>query len=140
MQDLTPSEIEALSRAMGNSFVEKPNPAVSTKQKLEKKTPGTPTSSISRAQFSQVQEEPAASLNPSPLQDHLMDMKVQIDVIFGRRKMALGDLMQLHQGSIIELNKLAGEPVDIEANGKLIGRGEIVVVENNFGVKIIEFT
>lgn len=138
MQDLTPSEIEALSRAMGSSFVEKVSPSKSKQKTFEKKNYIPPTSAVSHAQFSQAREESTPS-DQSSLQDQLMDIKIQVDVIFGRKKMPLGNLMQLHQGSIIELNKLAGEPVDIEANGKLIAHGEVVVVENHFGVKITEF-
>ena len=56
----------------------------------------------------------------------------------GRTKMIINDLLKLSQGSIIELNKMAGEPVEIYVNGKLMGRGEVVVVNERFGVRLTE--
>lgn len=56
----------------------------------------------------------------------------------GRTKMPINDLLKLTQGSIIELNKMAGEPVEIYVNGKLMGRGEVVVVNDRFGVRLTE--
>ncbi|MGC8971029.1 MAG: flagellar motor switch protein FliN [bacterium] len=70
--------------------------------------------------------------------DLLKDVPIQISVELGRTKMLIKDLLALSSGSIIELDKLAGEPVDILVNGKLIAKGEVVVIDENFGVRIIE--
>ncbi len=56
----------------------------------------------------------------------------------GRARMLISELLQLGQGSVIELNKLAGDPVEVFVNQKLIARGEVVVVNEKFGVKMIE--
>ncbi|MGB9682396.1 MAG: flagellar motor switch protein FliN [bacterium] len=77
-------------------------------------------------------KEPASNL------DLLIDVPIQVSVELGRTKMLIKDILVLSPGSIIELEKLAGEPVDILANGKLIAKGEVVVIDENFGVRITE--
>ncbi len=70
--------------------------------------------------------------------DNLLDISVEISVEIGRTKMPIGQLLSLSKGSIIELDKIAGESVDILVNGKLLGKGEIVVVNERLGVRIVE--
>jgi len=70
--------------------------------------------------------------------DSLLDIPVEISVEIGRTKMAIGELLSLSKGSIIELNKVAGEPVDIYVNEKLLGKGEMVVVNERLGVRIMD--
>jgi flagellar motor switch protein FliN len=70
--------------------------------------------------------------------DSLLDIPVEISVEIGRTKMVIGELLSLSKGSIIELNKIAGESVDIYVNGKLLGKGEIVVVNERLGVRIMD--
>lgn len=66
----------------------------------------------------------------------LFDIPLQVTVELGRTTKVVKDILELSSGSIIELDKLAGEPVDILVNGKLIAKGEVVVIEENFGVRI----
>lgn len=80
------------------------------------------------------EDRPAASRNL----DFLADVDLQITVELGRAQMPLRDVLALSPGSVVELDKLAGEPVDILINGKLIGRGEVVVIEDMFGVRVTE--
>lgn len=68
----------------------------------------------------------------------LMDVLLQITVEVGRTRLSIQDLLQLGQGSVIELEKLAGEPLDIFVNGKIIARGEAVIVNEKFGVRLTE--
>jgi flagellar motor switch protein FliN/FliY len=68
----------------------------------------------------------------------LFDVPLNVSVELGRRKYSLRDILNFHQGSMIQLDKLAGEPVDIYVNGRLIARGEVVVIDENFGVRITE--
>ena len=70
--------------------------------------------------------------------DFLLDIPFVISVELGRTKIILNDLLQLGQGSVIELTKLAGEPLEILINNKLIARGEAVVVNEKFGVRITD--
>ncbi len=68
----------------------------------------------------------------------LLDIPLEISVEIGRTKMLLGDLLQITQGSTIELDKLESEPVEILVNGRHIARGEIVLMGDKFGVRIID--
>ena len=68
--------------------------------------------------------------------DFILDIPLELSVELGKTKMLVNDLLQLGQGSIIELNKLAGEPLEVYINRKLIARGEVVVVNEKFGARI----
>ncbi len=70
--------------------------------------------------------------------DLIMDLPLQVVVELGHAKMLINDLLQIGQGSVIELNKQVGEPLDVLVNGKLVARGEVVVVKDRFGVRITE--
>lgn len=68
----------------------------------------------------------------------LMDIPLEISVELGRVRMLVKDVLDLGTGSIVEIDKLAGEPVDVMVNGRPVARGEVVVIEDNFGVRITE--
>ncbi|MDA8083603.1 MAG: flagellar motor switch protein FliN [Nitrospiraceae bacterium] len=70
--------------------------------------------------------------------DFLLDIPLEISVELGRAKMLIKDLLQLGQGSVVELEKLAGEPMEILVNNKLVARGEVVVVNEKFGVRLTD--
>ncbi len=70
--------------------------------------------------------------------DLIMDVQMRVSVELGRSSMSVEDILALGPGSVVELNKLAGEPVDILVNDHLIARGEVVVVDENFGVRVTE--
>ena len=70
--------------------------------------------------------------------DFILDIPLELTVELGRTKMMVNDLLQLGQGSIVELNKLAGEPLEICINSKLVARGEAVVVNEKFGVRLTD--
>ncbi|RYG20895.1 flagellar motor switch protein FliN [bacterium] len=70
--------------------------------------------------------------------DILMDIPLDISVELGRTRLVVRDVVDLGVGSIVEIDKAAGEPVDIIVNGRLVARGEVVVIEDNFGVRITE--
>jgi len=70
--------------------------------------------------------------------DFLLDVPVTVTVELGRTSMVIRDALSLGGGSVVELNKLAGEPVDVLINNKLVARAEVVVVNENFGVKVID--
>lgn len=79
-----------------------------------------------------------ASVNMPSNIDILMDVQMVLTVELGRTKKYVKDIFQLGEGSIIELDKLAGEPVDLLVNGKLIAKGEVVVIDENFGVRVTD--
>jgi flagellar motor switch protein FliN/FliY len=68
----------------------------------------------------------------------LLDVPLQVTVELGRRKMRIGELLALVKGSVIELDKVAGEPLDVRVNDKLVARGEAVVVNDKFGVRLTD--
>jgi len=68
----------------------------------------------------------------------LMDVSMQLTVELGRTKMLIKDILGMGEGTIVELDKLAGEPVDLLVNGKLIAKGEVVVIDENFGVRVTD--
>jgi len=70
--------------------------------------------------------------------DLLMDLQLQVSIELGRTKLFIKNILELGQGSVIELNKLSGEPVDIYVNEKKFAEGEVVVVDENFGVRITD--
>lgn len=70
--------------------------------------------------------------------DFLLDVTLQVTVEVGRARMTIQDLLQLGQGSVVELEKLAGEPLDIFINGKQVARGEAVIVNEKFGVRLTD--
>lgn len=70
--------------------------------------------------------------------DLILDIPLKVTVELGRTKMVVSELLNLGQGSVIELNKLAGEPMEILVNDKLVARGEAVVVNEKFGVRLTD--
>jgi flagellar motor switch protein FliN len=68
----------------------------------------------------------------------LLDVPLEISVELGRVKMMVREVLDLGTGSIIEVDKAAGEPVDVMVNGRLVAKGEVVVIEDNFGVRVTE--
>ena len=84
-------------------------------------------------------KSPTASDSKRPPNlDFILDIPLKLSVELGRTKLLINDLLQLGQGSVIELNKLAGEPLEVLVNDKLIARGEAVVVNEKFGVRITD--
>lgn len=91
--------------------------------------------------FQQVKFSSLTQQDNPPLEGNiglLMDVPLQVKVELGRTKKLIRDILDLGPGSVIELDRLAGEPVDVFVNTKLIAKGEVVVIDENFGVRIIE--
>lgn len=70
--------------------------------------------------------------------EFIMDIPLQLTVELGRTKLLVRDVLQLNQGSVVELTKLAGEPLDVFVNSKLVARGEAVVVNDKFGIRLLD--
>lgn len=81
---------------------------------------------------------PAASLPEGASLDLLLDVPLSVTVELGRARMSVRHLLSLSAGSVIELAKLAGEPLDVLVNGKAVARGEAVMVNEKFGVRLTE--
>lgn len=77
------------------------------------------------------------SQNPGSL-DFILDIPLEITVELGRCKMVINELLKLGQGSVIELSKLAGETLEVRANQKLVARGEVVVMNDKYAIRLTE--
>jgi len=70
--------------------------------------------------------------------DMLMDIPVEVSMEIGKAKISIRDLLQLNRGSVVELDRLAGEPLDVLVNGTQIAHGEVVVVDDKFGIRLTD--
>ena len=70
--------------------------------------------------------------------DFILDIPLDVSAELGRTRLLINELLQLGQGSVVELNKLAGEPLEVFVNGKLVARGEAVVINEKFGVRLTD--
>jgi flagellar motor switch protein FliN len=139
--DTLQAEIDAARLAAGvMTEVESAEPAAAPTLVAERRAPtpaAPPPTAVHPVQFMPLTPE------PTPI-DHahgielLMDVALEVSVELGRSHMSIGEILALRTGSVIELEKLAGEPVDVSVNGTLIARGEVVVVDEKFGVRITE--
>ncbi len=80
----------------------------------------------------------AASIDNNANLDVILNIPVQVSLELGRAKMDLRDLLQLGQGSVVELERMIDEPLDVLVNGTLVARGEVVVVDNKFGIRLTD--
>ncbi|MBM7618997.1 flagellar motor switch protein FliN/FliY [Bacillus tianshenii] len=95
------------------------------------------TVNVQPAVFSNFETAAVAEAEPNNL-NMLMDIPLQVTVELGRTRRSVKDILELSSGSVIELDKLAGEPVDILVNNKLIAQGEVVVIDESFGVRVTD--
>jgi flagellar motor switch protein FliN/FliY len=129
--DMSPDELmamweEALKEAQTKEAQPKEPSAPSKKE--------TPSSQPAKLE----ELSPAQRTGTYPELEFILDIPLEISAEIGRTKMLIRDLLKLNQGSVIELEKFAGEPVEIYVNGKLMAKGEVVVVSDKFGVRITE--
>lgn len=82
--------------------------------------------------------KPADSNGPGPELDVILDIPVRISMEVGATQIPIRNLLQLNQGSVVELDRLAGEPLDVMVNGTLIAHGEVVMVNDKFGIRLTD--
>jgi len=92
---------------------------------------------VSPAQF-QTFSQPTVSANTPENINLIMDVPLEVTVELGRTKKSIADILDFAPGTIIELDKIAGEPIDVLVNGKFVAKGEVVVIEESFGIRITE--
>lgn len=144
-----PEEVEAAAKPVGVA-----NPGDSSEEEAEaamlKMLEGLPqeersasaedinfgSASASKAEFQQLSQQ-AGPGTPRNI-DLLMDVDLPVAIELGRTKMAIQEILSLGPGSVVELNKLAGEPVDLLVNSKVVAKGEVVVIDENFGLRITQ--
>lgn len=151
-------EVQQDSSAMKESQVQQNENQYQTNQNQTQQHMEQPNQQMNHApqqqQYTQAkQQQPAVNVKPAdftsfePMQyqqqniqnlDMLLDIPLQVTVELGRTKRSVKEILELSSGSIIELDKLAGEPVDILVNSKIVAKGEVVVIDENFGVRVTD--
>jgi flagellar motor switch protein FliN len=99
------------------------------------------TEEASSAEDQEFNEEEALSSDDfinNPKLDVILDIPVSLSMEVGRTKIPIRNLLQLNQGSVVELDRIAGEPLDVMVNGTLIAHGEVVVVNEKFGIRLTD--
>ncbi len=92
---------------------------------------------VERAGFEQLEDE-GGEVNLSPELDVILDIPVTVSMEVGNTEITIRNLLQLNKGSVIELDRMAGEPLDVLVNGTLIAHGEVVVVNEKFGIRLTD--
>jgi flagellar motor switch protein FliN/FliY len=139
VEDALQAEIEGAHPAPGASAaVSAPTPITSLVDRVAPTTQSAhaPTA-VHPIQFMPLTPD-LASIDHGHGIELLMDVALEVSVELGRSQMSIAEILALRTGSVIELDKLAGEPVDVSVNGTLVARGEVVVVDEKFGVRITE--
>ncbi|AVQ87004.1 flagellar motor switch protein FliN [Plesiomonas shigelloides subsp. oncorhynchi] len=100
---------------------------------------GVEDDGVKRAELEELQDE-SVPLNPNERKrlDSILDIPVTISMEVGRSQISIRNLLQLNQGSVVELERIAGEPLDVMVNGTLIAHGEVVVVNDKFGIRLTD--
>ena len=111
------------------------SPQAQAKPQVQTK-PQAPSPAPQAAPFQEL--KPAAGTAGHRDMDFLLDIPLEITVELGRTRMLIKDLLQLGQGSVVELQKIAGEPMEVLVNNKLVARGEVVVVNEKFGIRLTD--
>ena len=107
---------------------------------LEEQAPGTEDAdgNAQAAQFEQLHADAEGTGGGDVKIDAILDVPVTIAMEIGRSRINIRNLLQLNQGSVVELDRLAGEPMDVLVNGTLIAQGEVVVVNEKFGIRLTD--
>jgi flagellar motor switch protein FliN/FliY len=121
---------EEIDNAWGEAMAEQEGTSAATEAKGDDKQ-------YEKAQFGQLKNDNKANGEDVNL-DVILDIPVTLSVEIGRTRQTIRNLLQLNQGSVVELDRLAGEPMDVLVNGTLIAHGEIVVVNEKFGIRLTD--
>jgi len=141
--DVNIEQLDIQTEAANNSHAITNNQTGSNVMESEPATVNTvqnnPTQvEVTPAQFAPFEEKSASREEISPNLNLIMDISLQLSVELGRTNKKIKEVLKLTNGSIVELDKLAGEPVDILINGRLLAKGEVIIIDENFGVRVTE--
>jgi flagellar motor switch protein FliN/FliY len=99
---------------------------------------GAKKAGYEKAEFDGLTSQPVGKGAGEANLDVILDIPVTLSMEIGRTEITINDLLQLGQGSVVELERLAGEPMDVMVNGTLIAHGEVVVVDEKFGIRLTD--
>ena len=136
LESAAPTEIGAEVETSGGSPAASDDVELTVVQGSGGEGAGVAESHVKTARFAPLPRAAAGAETGS--MDILMDVQLELTVELGRASVPVREVLQLGPGAIVKLDKLAGEPMDVLVNGKLIARGEVVVVDETFGIRIAE--
>lgn len=142
----TPSDAEPADAAQSpiegfeNFDNEEKSEDTAEEEEKEKEKPDPNTITVQPVQFASFEDLDQVQGPSNQNLNILLDVKLQLSVELGKAELPIKKVLELTKGSIVTLNKAAGEPVELYANGKLIAYGEVVVIEDNFGLRITHIT
>lgn len=99
--------------------------------------PSAPPPPVHPVEFSPLSSQSLVEATPHNF-DRVVDIPLKVTVELGSKKIKIKDILDLNKGAVVELDRIAGEPVDMFVNGKLMAKGEVVVVHEKFGLRITE--
>lgn len=107
-------------------------------EKAEADADGDQGDGVQVAELDELEDNPEFSGEEKRKLDTILDIPVTISMEVGRSNISIRNLLQLNQGSVVELDRVAGEPLDVLVNGTLIAHGEVVVVNDKFGIRLTD--
>jgi flagellar motor switch protein FliN/FliY len=135
----TPAMEDDWAAAMAEQQQTKPDLAESDLVRSDKEDgENTVSQEYQPAEFQDLKPSVTQQTNTDTNMDLVLDILVTIALEIGRAKISIRDLLKLHQGSIVELDRLIGEPLDVLVNGTLIAHGEVVTVKEKFGIRLTD--
>lgn len=139
MNEIEKQQNEALADEWASALDEQEQlePVVEAEVGTESVAASGATTPAESAQFQELREEVPAESSDVNL-NAILDVPVTISMEIGRTRISIRNLLQLNQGSVVELDRLAGEPMDVLVNGTLIAKGEVVVVNEKFGIRLTD--
>ena len=129
------SDEDALAADWAASLAE--DEAVTTEKKITDTSTAQQATDAKFKDMTETARQPADNKLKREL-DFILDIPLDVSAELGRTRLLINELLQLGQGSVVELNKLAGEPLEVFVNGKLVARGEAVVINEKFGVRLTD--
>ena len=129
----TQDDQSSLDDDWGAAIAEQAAAEAAALERQQQASAAAPTAAV----FKDFSNKGARNETPNDI-DFILDIPVQLTVELGRTKIAIKNLLQLAQGSVVELDGLAGEPMDVLVNGCLIAQGEVVVVNDKFGIRLTD--
>ena len=135
-----PAETEESSSSPIEGFENFDTEESATEEEQVEEKPDPNTITVQPVQFASFEDLDQVQGPQNQNLNILLDVKLQLSVELGKAELPIKKVLELTKGSIVTLNKAAGEPVELYANGKLIAFGEVVVIEDNFGLRITHIT
>ena len=131
---MSEEELVPTSEALGDDWAAAMNEQASGATQAD----GAKEKEVSNAPMKEFESEPVAPPSNSASLDSILDIPVTLSVEIGQTGLSIRSLLQLNQGSVVELDRLAGEPLDVLVNGTLVAHGEVVVVNEKFGIRLTD--